>query len=693
MHSTLTFLLLTVGCAPFAQQDPYYENWNPPTVSELSSTSEAGNIGGGTVVVRGSGFGTDPDQIVVQFGDDNAEILSISDTELEVVVPQGPISGGAVDVRVATKTGTGSADGAYTYDVGSQFDAQVGHVQVNNFWESCLGGMSDRLDDEWGALGCQDIAYIGNTGIDGVAEALTFRYPRLHAENVGFFGGTDQGSSEWVVERPGQIGFVFGVDDLHADIGEVVLRNDLWEGDAWCPTLDDLAVYRYGGGVEGFPDPVSVTTTDVLGGSACDLGDPGAYDISEMHFCSSPTEDGVPSYVYRPDWPVKKNFFRGKKNDWTQTATITLSAPEVGITGTEIEVPESVIVTNTEGFENVVDPTSPAGDIWSVGNLEGCFDDNGDTETLDDVALKFSWERSDVSADDGDRDCLQAGDVCSQYTYVRLTLTQLALNWFGTTSYPVRATLVVDDRHDIDGTTSSVEVPSGVMYQFPTVRLPSASTLGDGLLDSTVGDWGYMVVTFERVTDYTILTESGDTVVFSYTTGDFGFFGWDNPTEADGCHNCLDDDGDGWSDLDDPDCAGGVEELGFGDSACNDGTDNDDDGVRDANDDACDSADDELESDCDNGEDDDGDGLTDELDPGCAAGGNESDDPETGCNDGADNDSDGWTDSEDPDCSSGTDEIGLGSSQCNNGSDDDLDENIDAADLECADAADDDESI
>ena len=690
-RSLYLLLLLGVGCAPFSTFDPYYENWNPPSISGLSVVSEAGNIGGGTTTINGSGFGEDANQIVVQFGDDNAQIVSITDSAIEVIVPPGPITGGAVDIRVATTTGTGTAVGGYTYDVGTLYAEQIGHIQINNYWESCYGGLSDRLDDAYPGVGCNTISYVGYAGIDGVAESLEFRYPRLHAENIGYFGGTDQGSSEWVVERPGQLGFAFGVEDLHADIGEVVLRNEIWEGDAFCPDLDSLASYRYGGGVEGYLDPVTVAGADYLQGSNCDPGDEGAYPLDELRFCTSPSEDGTSSFVYRPDWPVVKNFFAGKKNDWTKSAEITISAPAVGIDGLLVDVPESLVVYNTEGFEPVLEGETAANDLWSLSTMQGCFDDDGNGERLDDVALRFEWTPSKVSEQDGTFECNSPGELCAQRTYVRLTLTALSLNWFGTVGYPVRATLVVDDEAPRGSDLASLEVPASVMYQIPSVRLPQASGLagGDGLLDSTISDWGYVVAAFERVTDYAIRTNTGDTVVFSYTTGDFGFFGWDNPTDADGCSNCLDDDDDGWSDADDPDCAGGAEETGFGDDACNDGRDNDGDGREDADDADCLSGDGADESNCSNELDDDADGLADELDPDCLAGGNEGD---NACDDGADSDGDGWVDLADPDCSGGDEEVGFGTTACNDGEDNDLDGLADILDPDCLDAADDDEA-
>ncbi|MDP2315574.1 MAG: IPT/TIG domain-containing protein [Pseudomonadota bacterium] len=692
--SLLLLLLAGVGCATQSQFEPYYDTWAPPSVSALSVTSEAGNIGGGTVEITGSGFGTDASKIVVQFGDDNADILAIEDGRLEVRVPQGPITGGAVEVRIATPTGFTTAADSYVYDVGALYAEQIGHIQINNFWESCLGGQSDRIDEAYGTTGCQDVSYLGYVGIDGVAEALSFVYPRLHSENIGFFGGTDQAGSEWVIERPGQIGYAFGVEDLHQDIGAVTLENEIWDGDAWCPELDSLASYRYGGGVEGYADPVSVTGADVISGANCDLDDEGAYDLSKLEFCTTPNDDGTSSFVYTPDWPVEKNFFAGKKNDYTKSATITIRAPEVGIEGLEVDIPESVVVYNEQGFEPVLEGETAAQDLWSISAMQGCFDDAGGSETLDDVALTFAWDHSTISEQDGTFECDEAGELCAQSTYVRLTLTSLSLNWFGTVGYPVRATIVASDGGPRDE-RPTLEVPSSVLYQFPTVRLPAGGGPGGGgLLSSTTSDWGYIVVTFERVTDYSIRTDAGGTVVFSYTTGDFGFFGWDNPTDADGCHNCLDDDGDGWSDSDDPDClAGGTEETGPGEAACNDGEDNDGDGFSDGRDASCESGSDTDESNCSNETDDDADSLVDLDDPDCLAGGNEGDsEPVDACADGVDGDSDGWVDLEDPDCLSGASETGFGETACNDNDDNDADGVADALDPDCDAAEDTEES-
>ena len=64
---------------------------------------------------------------------------------------------------------------------------------------------------------------------------------------------------------------------------------------------------------------------------------------------------------------------------------------------------------------------------------------------------------------------------------------------------------------------------------------------------------------------------------------------------ADGCHDNIDNDNDGWIDSDDPDCKNGVIELGFSGIQCNDNYDNDRDGKVDRADPNCESGNDILE--------------------------------------------------------------------------------------------------
>src|SRR5690606_24685407 len=98
-----------------------------------------------------------------------------------------------------------------------------------------------------------------------------------------------------------------------------------------------------------------------------------------------------------------------------------------------------------------------------------------------------------------------------------------------------------------------------------------------GNLDSGAS---YMLIEIQRVTDYRIQTDDG-ILVLSYVTGDLTFPQYINPAEApNDCSDCLDGDGDGWTDALDPDCQdGGTTEANATSSfTCNDGLDNDNNG-------------------------------------------------------------------------------------------------------------------
>ena len=63
--------------------------------------------------------------------------------------------------------------------------------------------------------------------------------------------------------------------------------------------------------------------------------------------------------------------------------------------------------------------------------------------------------------------------------------------------------------------------------------------------------------------------------------------GVDTSAPATACNDGTDNDGDGWTDVLDPDCESGAEEVGYSDAACNDGEDNDGDGYADMEDPEC----------------------------------------------------------------------------------------------------------
>jgi hypothetical protein len=177
------------------------------------------------------------------------------------------------------------------------------------------------------------------------------------------------------------------------------------------------------------------------------------------------------------------------------------------------------------------------------------------------------------------------------------------------------------------------------------------------------------------------------------------------------CLNGEDDDGDGYIDANDPDCAEeGIREEGYGDTECNDGIDNDSDGLLDSEDTECSDASGEYEQvpECADGIDNDGDGWTDAYnsetgtteDPDCTEWTNETTengtDEDYGCNDGIDNDEDGLTDRDDDDCTHPADEEVTEpppDPQCADTIDNDEDGYIDLEDPDCADYVEDGEDI
>jgi hypothetical protein len=699
--SVLPLLLFLAACGNYEPPVGYYDGrWSPPEIGKLSSDSQVGNVGGQTVTISGAGFGDDPSKVLVQFGSHNATVVSGTDDTLTVVVPAGPVGGGAVVVTVATATGYASTE--YTYDLGHDLvegagdvtpDA-VGYVLVSNYWESCFGGLSSRLNEEYGVEDCEKFAYLGYTGLAGSAEGLDFGLRRLHAGSQGWSGASDVADGEWRVERPSENPYIGGLDEFRVDLGTVTLTNPYWSDDeGYCVDLAETASYRYGGGSDEFPEAVSITGDGLPAVSRPKDGDcaDGStwYAPDELQFCARNTAENVPDHIYEADWPVNENFFESNSRKLEQV-TVALDMSAVGVEGVELTLPPPLVVYNTEGYDDILTDGSAPGaqDLWAAyGAMQHCFADRSSGERLDDVAFTFEWPVADTDLTRLDN------DVIGARTYVRMSITELTLGWFGGINYPVRATVTVPDEYDTYKTTGSdgrpetrsrLTVPSSVMYQLPTIYFPAGGGLGgEGLVSSTDGrHLGYMFIEFQRVTEYTIASSAGP-VVFAYVTGDFGFTEWINPTQ-DACHDCLDGDRDGWIDDDDPDCASGVDEVGLGSTACNDGVDNDGDGLVDAEDEDCTSAADDDETNCNNGLDDDGDGFEDDDDADCAAGRNES--LPDGCVDGIDNDGDGWADAADPDCLAGLAEVGFGDGVCNDGVDNDGDLLVDADDPECANA-------
>ena len=708
-------LSLLTACNLLGPQGERYYSGSGPDISGVSGLgegSEPGNLGGFEVTIEGSGFGDDVDQLVVTFGSQNAEILSASDSEIVVITPVGPVTGGAVDIRVANRTGIGRAEGAYEYDVGELYDGQVAFISIDDYSQSGSN------------------FYVGSTGTEGTAQLYGFEFRRVHSPEYGWFGGTDWTANEWVIETPAYPGFLGATSDLTnefpSDLAIANIDEDGDElGDQVCINLNALGRwYDSASGGYVYPDE----TTQAPDGP-CEDGEEGYRwaDSSRLDFCEriefeTDTDDYLASYAYDQPWaaPVGEDSDARKPQDRIDSChdgvdndgdgdfdesdedclvRVRVEAPETGIDGVELLLPLAIQVEVTQGVNG--NELSPGG----FTQLRDCPEE--------DSAIELRWWPSELDLDavvDSDDKIVDAG------THIRVSLTMISLGWFGGEANPLRATLTLDDEASlIDEESGQVvlNVPRDMLLSFPTVEY-SPFVFGGCETDQftgnvtcpwgdpTLNNYGYMIFTVDRVTEYRLTSDNrninGDVVV-AYTSGDLGFFynsiksgyaAFESPLDKGTCEDCTDNDGDGWSDSDDADCVDGEEEDGTFDAdyTCSDGIDNDGNGLVDAEDtENCLSGTD-GETNCYNGQDDDEDGWTDELDGECVGGGSAQeageDDPTWLCTNGLDDDGDGWFDAEDPDCLDGTyDEVGFGTNACNDGIDNDGHYDADSDDPLC----------
>jgi hypothetical protein len=514
----------------------------------------------------------------------------------------------------------------------------------------------------------------------------------------------------------------------------VILPDGLPDGRRWCADPAAMADFAFAGaegeGCTGEPyTPVSVSGTFM---TPVDCAAPGAmeYDLAELRFCQPDEYQNTRSYRFEPEWPVGEYFFYGARPgeaswepeevlDVTAPAHVLLEVPELGVKPTELVLPPYSRFLGTSGFN--YDALFGASDasvypyFAMVGFDDVCADSDGDGLTTgNDVAATFEWAPSGVELSGG-------GDIVGARTYVRLNISWAGLGWIGGEGVMMKATITVPDAHNVDPETgnSRIEVPASLLYQLPSARQDIGGS-GDSFKwgDPLRTDYGFILMVAERITEYAVKAplaiggRGGDataagapakgdgTLVFAYSTGDIGYLlygigpdgyaSWVNPTDGgDTCTDCADNDGDGWADATDPDCAAlGDNEDGRNDGSttCNDGEDNDGDGLVDAEDPACKDGRD-AEANCADGEDNDADGWIDVADPDCQrAGGtldpaaNELGLGDTTCNDGEDNDGDGLVDAEDESCATARAREG----NCADGEDNDGDGWTDALDPECA---------
>ena len=611
----------------------------------------------------------------------------------------------------------------------------------------------------------EGLTFGGYVGIEGRSEILDFAYPRLHNIFVGYrngFGGSfDLSPGEWSVQVPSQD--VVGIDienfydDLRTEIDDFVITNvDVLEHQtaeerSYCADMSALVDVSYepqDGDVGADGCPLGGTSVSAPFYMEADCSEQAAreYDLAEMRFCQVDEYQNTRSYRNEAEWPIGEYFFKGWNPDADfdddgsegeldpfHSTTIQLDVPEAGISGVQVELPEAAIFQGTSGWNTdafgfaLTDALSGAYGLFGFNDT--CADDDGDGQTTSaDIAATVSWMPSDVELTQGD-------SVRGGRTFVRFTITAAGFGWYGGEGAVMKATITVDDEHNVDEETglSTLEIPASVLYQVPSIlqNFGGVTDIGEESAADECGDYipgaeiqfewaspdvvnyGFVITQIERVTEYAVEAPSlGGDLVFAYSSGDIGYtvFGtasdgspsWLNP--ADGttsCGDCADNDGDGWNDIDDPDCM--VMDLDdddipdsdvsllsednslLGRYTCNDLIDNDDDGLIDSEDDDCASATDD-ESNCNDRADNDEDGYADSADPDCEPGGPGYEDGYSvfECNDGEDNDGDGLIDTEEPECT----RANFREITCNNGIDDDNDGLTDADDPECEDELD-----
>ncbi len=733
----LTALLLA-ACQIGDGFEDYYGGGGGPTIGGLDVTSENGTIGGGTLRISGSNFGDDPAAITVVFGSQNAVVVSADGSSVEIIVPRGPIEGGAVDIVVGTERGQSRLKGGYFYDadgpdVEGFYDGQIGYVAVTNDTLSCMGGIGHPSE----AWFCQNSPMTGVAGVEGKSELLKFLFPRVGAPYTGYRGGwggtTDFAWNEWKFLAPPQDINTFDLEDLYSNLRHEVknfkLRNPALQGTDWCSDLSGIAQYPVNGGVwntvdaegntveeefEGFDlaGPVTSLLTNAQDQDGNCLPGAKRYDLGEMNFCQSADYNEPRSYQYEAEWPVGGTFF-GTKDEAGEIVTdqpveVVLDMPDAGVEGVSIRLPEYATFYGTSGFALDyltllgVSETNPSySNLFSiVGFSPDCIDSNGDHSTTgDDVAAVWEWVPSTAELSTG-------GSIHAARSFVRVGATYVRLGWFGGAGATVKAVITVPDAYNVDPETgrSRLEMPASILYQFPSANFdigyrfdPASGYVPGDWGDPARTDYGFIMMTAERITEYKIGTSLGGDVVFSYSTGDIGYLGlpladsgyasWVNKVQdGENCGDCDDQDGDGWVDALDPDCldedAPVEDNHTFGDASCNDGEDNDGDGKIDADDPKCTSGG-EAEGTCRDGEDNDGDGWADNKDPDCADGELEDNSTfgDTPCNDGVDNEGDGFADADDPECRRGDEFEG----NCADGEDNDGDGWVDELDGECAD--------
>lgn len=678
MKKSIALLVLSLTACQQGERVSYYADIDSVSISGFEGESfEPGNIGGYPVTVSGGGFGDSIDGVTVQFASLNAEVLSVSDDTITVVSPKGPITGGLVDIRIATAEGQAELLDAYEYQVPSVTDNEAGYIVINDFWRA-----SD--DPEFRNIP----PYFGEAGLDAELEWYDFAFPRAHSGSYGFGGGTDWSPEEWSVQIPSYRPFVQAVDGLRKPLPNDFALTNANNSGVTCVSIDP----------EGY-----------LEGADCNNSDNRVFDHQRLEFCEIQAFEERTSQ-YGIDWPVTTPFFAG-----------------LGEEDTEDPYQRRVSCTNGidddgDGFADGEDPKchpeiglDAAATGFADEDLLLRFPEPLQYTYTGDGSLAGPGLSSCATGEEGAVFVLEWMPSSVEYTehpkvvaaesHIRVTVSTWFAGWFGTESFPIQATITLPDAFDVDPETgmSKVSFPVDIANQFPSLRnaLVAACTAGSCNYRSIEEANGFFVVSASRVTEYRLSApdhpyNTGGDLVIAYVSGGFGIgqdANFQPAIEGGTCSNCIDDDLDGWVDGLDADCILGIEGEatengaldGFG---CSDGVDNDGNGLIDAEDrENCQDGT-QGETNCGNGEDDDGDGWVDELDGECVDQNSAevgADDPAWLCADGFDNDGDGWIDADDPGCLDGTgeDEGGFSGTACNDNIDNDGHMDVDSEDYYC----------
>jgi hypothetical protein len=678
MKKSIALLVLSLTACQQGDRVPYYADIDSVSISGFAGDAfEPGNIGGYEVTITGAGFGDDVAQVTVQFASLNAEVLTVSNDSITVVSPKGPITGGLVDLRIATAIGQAELLDAYDYEVPSVTDDQAGYIVINDFWRA--------VDDpEFRNIP----PYFGEAGLDAELEWYDFAFPRAHSGSYGFGGGTDWSPGEWSVQIPSYRPFVQAVDGLRKPLPSDFALTNANNSGTTCVEIDEAGYFD---------------------GADCNDPDNRIYDHQRLEFCEIQSLEGRTSQ-YGIDWPVEQPFFAGlgetdSEEPYQRRVSCTNGFdddgdglvdgqdpkchPEIGIDAVGIGFADDDLVLR---FPEPLQYTYTGDGSLAGPGLSSC------ATTEEGAVFVFEWMPTEVEYTLHEK-------VVAADSHVRVTISTWFAGWFGTESFPIQATITVPDVFDVDPETgtSMLIFPVDIANQFPSFRnaLFPACTAGSCNYRSVEDANGFFVVSASRVTEYRLNSpahpyNTGGDLVIAYVSGGFGI-GQDaefQPAIQGGtCSNCVDDDLDGWVDSLDADCilaeeGEGVENGELDGAGCSDGIDNDGNGLIDAEDrENCEDGVD-GETNCGNGEDDDGDGWVDELDGECVDDNSAElgeDDPAWLCSDGIDNDSDGWIDIEDPACvdGSGLDEGGFSGSACNDGIDNDGHMDTDSEDYYC----------